>query len=51
MKVTNQTVKLQEFIASHKNQLDLLDLNQKAEPFKELIQNNLNEWPNIKKRV
>jgi len=39
LKVNNQTVKLKEFIASHKNQLDLLDLNQKAEPFKELIQN------------
>ena len=39
LSITTKKSKLSEFESNHKEQLDLLALNQKAEPFKELIQN------------
>lgn len=55
--LTNQTKKLEQqskevtaYIENHKTEFQLLDLNEKAEPFKELIQNfNRNEISTIKK--
>lgn len=39
LEVTTKKNKLTEFELNHKAQLDLLNLNEKAEPFKELVQN------------
>ncbi|MFK7906190.1 MAG: AAA family ATPase [Chitinophagales bacterium] len=35
----NDSKKIDDYIENHKNELALLDLNEKAEPFRELIQN------------
>ena len=49
-KLDKNTEDLDVFIAKHKTELELLDLNEKAEPFKEIIQNfNRTEKENIEK--
>lgn len=49
-KLDKDSDNLDVFIAKHKTELELLDLNERAEPFKELIQNlNRTEKDNVEK--